>query len=324
LDNKGPFSISQIKEFAIGKQFWGKFLVLEANQRKTRDGKDIVNLRIGDTTGEIDVVVWDTCNVIGQLEEGALVGLLGNTGVYNNKQQITAKRIKILEEDPTMFLKKPAQGIEKLIEEFESLINSISGPYLRQLLLAIFTEDIRKVFFKAPAARKIHHNYTGGLLEHTVSVARLCDKAAINYTGINRDVVVTGALLHDIGKIKEFEMKVAPRYTAEGRLFGHIVIGHELITKVIDEIKQHNEFPEKLEWMIKHLILSHHGSLEFGSPVVPLFPEAFLLCTMDNLDAKMFVFKDKISEANEEELFTAYDNFFGQIFFTYRYNEDEN
>ena len=120
-------------------------------------------------------------------------------------------------------------------------------------------------------------------------------------------------------------MKVVPEYTVEGRLLGHIVMGSELITARIAQMRVENiDFPPKLEWMLKHMILSHHGSLEFGSPVIPLFPEAFMLYMMDNLDAKMFVYKQKIDESDADELFTNYDSFFGQYFFTYRYQENNN
>lgn len=326
MEKKGPFTVKELRNLSPGTQFWGKYLILDKNQRKIKDGRDIINLKLGDTTGEVDAVVWDNCKVTGELENGAVIGLLADVGSYNNRLQATAKRIKILEEDPLEYAKKPDVDIDTLIKQFGDIINSVTDPYLQELLTRIFTPEVRTVFLHAPAAKKIHHNYSGGLMEHTLNVAQLCVQVAGNYPEINRDLLITGALLHDIGKLQEYELKVVPEYTVEGRLLGHIVMGSELITARITEIRADNiEFPPKLEWMLKHMILSHHGSLEFGSPVIPLFPEAFMLYMMDNLDAKMFVYKQKIDENDRaDELFTNYDSFFGQYFFTYRYQENNN
>ncbi|MBP8819617.1 MAG: HD domain-containing protein [Syntrophomonadaceae bacterium] len=322
MEKRGPFTIKELRTLSPGTQFWGKYLILDKNQRKIKDGRDIINLKLGDTTGEIDVVVWDNCKVTGELENGAVIGLLADVGSYNNRLQATAKRIKILEEDPLEYVKKPNVDIDTLIEQFEDIRNRVSDPCLQELLTRILTPEVRNTFFLAPAAKKIHHNYSGGLLEHTLNVAKLCTKAADNYPDLNRDLLISGALLHDIGKLQEYELKVVPEYTVEGRLLGHIVMGSELITAQIAQMRAENlDFPPKLEWMLKHMILSHHGSLEFGSPVIPLFPEAFMLYMMDNLDAKMFVYKQKIDENDRpDELFTNYDTFFGQHFFTYRYH----
>lgn len=306
-------------------QIWGKYLVLEKVQRKTKDGKDIINLRIGDSSGEMDVVIWDNCNVSGEIHNGSVVGLLGDLGLYNNRLQITAKRIKVLQEDIAPYLKGPDINVEILAKELEEVLHSVSDPYINKLLLNIFTPDVKEAFIKAPAAKKIHHNYPGGLLEHTLQVVKLCSYAAKLYPMLNRDLLVAGALIHDIGKVKEYAIKAIPEYTVAGRMVGHIVLGHEMVDDAIKNIRQEGSlFPENLEMMIKHMILSHHGYLEYGSPVKPLFPEALLLHTADNLDAKMFVFINRIKEdETEEDLFTAYDSFFEQHFFKYRYEGEE-
>jgi len=321
LDKKGPYTITQLKALPAGSQGWGKFLVLEKTQRRIKDGREVINLKIGDSGGEIDAVVWDNCQIAGQLESGAVVGLLGNLGSYNNRLQLTATRIKVLEEDPAAYMQGPSIPLEKLQAEFQQMLLSVIDPWMQGLLTRIFTPELTARFYKAPAARKIHHNYGGGLLEHTLSVAGDCVRIAENYPSLNRDMLVTGAILHDIGKLDEYEMKPSPRYTTEGRMMGHIVLGAELIGEKIKAMRAEGlDFPVELEWMLKHLILAHHGSLEYGSPVVPLFPEAFVLYMMDNLDAKLFVYKNKIEENDgEDEFFTNYDNFHGQYFFTYRY-----
>ncbi|WP_156204463.1 3'-5' exoribonuclease YhaM family protein [Candidatus Syntrophocurvum alkaliphilum] len=322
MDKKGPYIIQELREKSQGTQIWGKYLILEKVQRKTKDGKNMFNLKIGDSSGEINVVVWENCAISGALEVGAVIGLLGDVGVYANRVQVTARKMKVLtDEDPLEYLKAPNISIDDLVYKLNTMIDSIKDDHITNLIKRIFTTELTEEFIKAPAAKKIHHNYSGGLLEHTVTVCELCLKTCETYPMLNRDLLIAGAILHDIGKIDEYNIKVVPEYTVEGRLIGHIVLGNELITKTINEMRAEGiEFPQKLEWMIKHMILSHHGVLEYGSPVVPLFPEAFLLHMMDNLDAKMFVFDEKITTSEgEDEFFTPYDSFFEQLFFKYRY-----
>lgn len=324
MEKKGASLIKDIRNMSQGEQLWGKYLVLEKNIRKIKDGRDITNLKVGDATGDIDVIVWDTCNISGIIQVGTVIGLLGDLGLYNNRLQVTAKRVKVLEEDPASYLKTPDMSVDELIQEFDQMVASINDYYLHAVIERIFDSSMREKFFHAPAAKKIHHNYVGGLLEHTLHVANLCIKAADIYPMLNRDLLITGAIMHDIGKVQEYEIKITPEYTVAGRMLGHIVQGNEVLGEAIKAIRQEKgDFPEYLEIMLKHMVLSHHGNLEYGSPVKPLFPEAMLLHMMDNLDAKMFVFFNKINEEEEGEgLFTNYDSFFEQTFFKYRYKSD--
>lgn len=324
MEKKGPFTIQELKALPSGSQLWGKYLVLEKNQRKTKDGRDIINLKLGDSTGEVDAVVWDSCQVNGQVEAGVLLGVLGDLGSYNNKLQVTAKRIKALQEDISSYLKKPDIDIDLLIARFNQVLDRVEEPALRQLLDLIFTPEVRQQFYGATAAKKVHHNYPGGLLEHTMQVADLCLQTAATYPLLNTDLLITGALLHDIGKLDEYRTRVVTEYTIEGKLLGHIMMGVERIGIAIASVRNQGQFPEELEWMIKHMILSHHGTTEFGSPVVPMFPEAFVLHMMDNLDAKMFVYSQKIKDTEDgDKFFSNYDNFFQQQFFKYRFNGSE-
>lgn len=317
----GPYKSKQVGELPPGSKFWGKFLVSEKNQRKTRNGGELINLRLADQTGFLEVVVWDNCQVQGELRKGVVIGMQADTSLYNNRQQITARRIRIFDEDPAPYMQVAPVPRETLTEELLQLVQSVTDQHLSRLLKTILTPECISQLSTTPAAKRIHHNYLGGLLEHTLAVARMCDKAAQQYQDLNRDLLITGAILHDIGKIKEFELQVTPEYTVEGKLLGHIVIGYQLLDQAIEKLRREgHDFPPLLENMAKHLILSHHGSLEFGSPVKPLFPEAFLLHVMDNLDAKMFVYFEKmVSKENIEQFVTPYDNFHQQQFFTYRY-----
>lgn len=324
MEKKGPFMVKELKDLPVGKQVWGKYLIIEKQERKTRDDREIIDLKLGDSSGEIGGIVWDNCSVTGEIKAGCVIGLLGEIRTYNKRLQLNAKRIKILEEDVSEYLKTPDIDIDTLINRFDSLLDSIVNIHLKELLHRIFSSEIREKFFKSPAAKSIHHNYIGGLLEHTLAVANLCSRVAEAYSFLHKDLLLAGAILHDLGKIMEIEIEVVPNYSVEGRLVGHIVLGSELLSTHINQMREENTaFPEKLEWMLKHMILSHHGNLEFGSPVIPLFPEAFVLYMMDNLDAKLFVFKNKIEEdSSEDEFFSNYDKFFGQYFLKYRYQEE--
>lgn len=308
----------------VGQQVSGKFLILDKVYRKTKDGKDMYNLKLGDSTGDIDAVVWENCRLTGTLASGEVIGILGDMGNFAGRNQITARIIKVLDEDPGLYVKQ-AENLEELKLHFDELVDSLQDPCLKDLMKRIFDPPTREIFFRAPAAKRIHHNYPGGLLEHSCQVADLALKIAASYDYLNKDLLLFGALVHDIGKIMEFKNGAAPQYTTEGKLLGHIVIGSEMISREITLLRTEGyDFPHNLEWMIKHMILSHHGSMEFGSPVIPLFPEAFALHIADNLDAKMYIFKNKLQEnSGEEEFFTNYDSYFAQQFFTYRYPTPE-
>lgn len=321
MERKGPLTVKELKTMLPGQQVFGKYLLLDKLHRKTKDGKDMYNIKLGDRTGSIEGVVWENCPIAGDFIEGAVLGLLGDIGSYNGNIQVNAKRVKVLDEDPTPYLPGPATSQAKLQQAFEAHLHSIHDLHLRTLLQRIFTPERRDQFFKATAAKSIHHNYSGGLLEHTIEVVDLCRYGTEIFSSLNRDLVITGALLHDIGKIVELDVKVVPQYTTEGRLIGHVVLGTEVVTAAISQMRSDGlEFPYELEWMLKHMLLSHHGNLEFGSPVVPMFPEALLLHAMDNLGAKMYIFNRKRDEpGGENEMFTNYDNFFGQHFFKFRY-----
>lgn len=321
----GPYNSKQVAELAPGSKFWGKFMVSEKNQRKTRTGGELTTLRLVDQTGSLEAVVWDNCQLQGDLSKGAVIAMQADTSLYYNRRQITARRIKIFDEDPTPYMPSAPVPRDALVAELHLLTESLADQHLSALMNTILTPECVSQMSITPAAKRIHHNYLGGLLEHTLAVARLCEQASQQYHDINRDLLIAGAILHDIGKIKEFETQVTPEYTVSGKLLGHIVMGCEMVDQAIAQLRrQGHDFPAMLENMIKHLILSHHGSLEFGSPVKPLFPEAFLLHVMDNLDAKMFVYFEKMTlSENAEQYVTPYDSFHQQQFFTYRYQGAE-
>ena len=325
MERKGPLELKEARMMDAGQQFWGKYLILEKLQRVTRDGKTMYNLKLGDPTGEMEAVVWENCQISGELEHGRVANFLGDISIFNGKTQMTAKKIKLTEDDFRDFLPQPPTDISVMSAEFHQQIAGISDRYIRALMEIIFNPAMQERFFNAPAARRVHHNYRGGLLEHSLSICRLCLGLCSAYPFLNRDLLIAGSLLHDIGKMEEFELQFSPRYTMPGKLLGHISIGAELVSRNIRELRaQGLDFPQTLEWILVHMVLSHHGSLEYGSPVVPLFPEAIVLHNMDRLDAQIFVFHSKAAEGSSDDpWFTTYDNFFGQQFFTMRYTSVE-
>ena len=321
LEQKGPVTIAQVKQKMTGEQIWGKYLILELSRRKTKDGHEIINLKLGDRTGDIEGMIWDGKQVGPEFEIGRVIGVVGDRGVYNNRPQMLVRRYKLVEEDAELYLAAPPVDISALAERLEGVIASVQDENLQRLLQAIFTPERKIAFQKAPGGRKIHHGYSGGLLEHSLSVAAMCELIASHYTWLNRDLLVSSALLHDVGKIEEYEIRLTPQYTIAGKLIGHIVMGTELLAKTVRELRESGDFPENLSLMLQHILLSHHGTHEWGSPIIPVIPEAFALHLADNLDAKLFIFQNRIQEDNEDPFFSNYDVYFQQQFFKYRYPE---
>ena len=191
-----------------------------------------------------------------------------------------------------------------MFDSLMSIISTIENPHLKTLLELIFSnEEIADSFQKAPAAKGFHHAYIGGLLEHTLSVTQLLDLVADHYQQANRDLIITGGILHDIGKIRELSFKGSMNYTDEGRLIGHIVMAVELVDTKIAEI---SDFPKQLALELRHILLSHHGTLEYGSPKRPKTIEALIVNFIDDLDAKMNAFGEFINSSGEESNWTPY------------------
>jgi 3'-5' exoribonuclease len=204
---------------------------------------------------------------------------------------------------------------EQACEDLQACIATVNDPDLRRLLEMVFGDERIAVAFKqAPAAKSIHHDSLGGLIEHTLSVTRIADMLAGHYAAVNRDLLLAGAMLHDIGKIYELSYERSFDYTDEGRLVGHIVLGMEMISGIMGQIP---DFPKQKAMLVKHMILSHHGQLEFGSPKRPKIPEALLLSYIDDLDAKMFDFTQFIKkEQRPETNWTGYHRLFNRYLYT--------
>lgn len=282
---KSPF----VGELETGKIATGTFLVQGKEIRQKKTGEPYLSLQLGDRTGEVDAKMWDNvAEVMNAFEADDFVRVKGLLQIYNNRPQFTIHKLQKVEEDSvdlTDFLPASERDVGQMLAELREVVAAVGNPHLRALLeLILADEEILRRYVKAPAAKFIHHAYLGGLLEHVLSLCRMCRVAAEHYKSVDRDLLLAGAILHDIGKIYELSYDRGFSYTSEGQLLGHIVIGMRLIG---EKLRALPDFPPKLRALLEHLVLSHHGALEFGSPKLPLFPEALLLHYLDDLDAKM-------------------------------------
>ena len=279
-----------IKDLHEGETIRNVYLCKGKRSAETRNGKPYDNLILQDKTGTLDGKVWDpNSQGIAEYDEKDFIEVFGDVTSYNGSLQMNIRQIRKAEEgeyNPADYMPTTEKSVDGMYEELTAYIRQISNKYLRQVLEFYYIKDeafIKK--FKAhSAAKTVHHGFSGGLLEHTLSVTRMCDYFATSYSILNRDLLLSSAILHDIGKVKELSDFPDNDYTDEGQLIGHIVIGVEMIN---DAIRSIPGFPEKLAHELKHCIVAHHGELEYGSPKKPALAEAVALNMADSTDAKL-------------------------------------
>lgn len=275
----------------------------------TKAGKEYGNLILQDKTGTIDAKIWDLGSPgVGNFESMDYVYLDADVTVFQSMNQLNVKRIRKADEGeyvPGDYLPVSSKDIGKMYEELLGYVRSIKNPYLNRLASSYFVDDkeFAKAFQFHSAAKSVHHGFVGGLLEHTLSVVKLCDYYAGYYQGINRDLLLTAAMFHDIGKTKELSVFPENDYTDDGQLLGHIVMGTEMIGERIRTIPG---FPERLATELKHCILAHHGELEYGSPKKPALLEALALNFADNTDAKMETMLEILHGAGDNQGWLGY------------------
>ena len=279
-----------VRDLADGQAVVSLFLVHEKEVRTSpRTGKSWLQLSLVDRTGTISAKMWDNFDaLVSTFECDDVIHIRGRVKTYNGEKELTIEQIvPAREHDYEMgdFLPHTKHDVEKLYADLRAAVASVTNPWLQKLLVSIVDDpDIAPRFKRAPAAMSMHHAYIGGLLEHVVSLLGLGNALCAHYTELDRDLVITGVILHDIGKTEELRYARRIDYTTEGRLLGHITIGTQIVRKKIDAIAG---FPKPLAVLVEHLILSHHGSLEFASPVVPQTREALALHFLDDIDSKM-------------------------------------
>lgn len=276
-----------------GDRVSGSFLVIRKERKLTKAKKPYCDLLLGHRTGVIAAKIWDIDDdLYNSFDKESVVEVAGSFDLFNDQPQIKIDGIRSVDDGDINyadFLPTTSANVEELQGELFATIDSIQDVFFKRLIEHVFNDDVTlEAFLRAPAAKNFHHAYIGGLLEHTVGVAKLCDTVAANYPGrINRSLLISGALLHDIGKIREFSYSKTIDYSTEGRLIGHLVLGYEMTLKAATEL---GNIPDEVTLQLTHLILSHHGSYEFQSPRKPKTLEALLLHLCDDADAKINAF----------------------------------
>lgn len=278
------------------------YLVKSKNTAVTKNGKQYENVILQDKTGTMDAKLWDpNSSGIDDFDALDYVEINAQVVAFNNMLQLNVKRVRKCREgeyDPADYLPVSSKNVDTMYKELMDIIKSVKTVQLRMLLEDFFEKDEEfiSLFKKSSAAKTVHHNFVGGLLEHTLSVTKLCDFLASAYPILNRDLLISAAILHDIAKTKEISLYPENDYTDEGQLLGHIVMGYEMVSEKIAEIPG---FPVKLASELKHCILAHHGELEFGSPKKPALIEAVALSFADNTDAKIETMTEELNRTQD-------------------------
>ena len=291
-----------IKDYKEGDRVFDIYLCKHKQSAVTKNGKAYDNVILQDKTGTVDAKVWDPNSAgIEDFDTLDYIEVYGDVTSFQGALQVNVKRVRKCREgefDPANYLPVSPFPIDDMMQELLGLIDSVQNSYLKKLLQMIFVEDgeFVKAFKQSSAAKTVHHGFVGGLLQHTLGVTRLCDYYCTQYPVLKRDLLLTAAICHDIGKTKELSLFPENDYTDDGQFLGHIVIGSEMVG---EKIRQIPGFPKVLENELKHCILSHHGELEFGSPKKPAIVEAVALTFADNTDAKMETFTELLENSKE-------------------------
>lgn len=296
---KSPY----IADLQPNQTIQGTFLVSHKDVRQKKSGEPYLSLTLADKTGELDAKMWDNAaECLDTFERDNFVRVKGLLQVFQNRPQLTLHKIQPVadsEVDVSDYFPASERDRDEMFRELQTWIAAMVNPHLKALLEAVFADEtIAAAYRTAPAAKTVHHAWIGGLIEHVLSMCNLARFAAAHYKNIDFDLLLAGVILHDIGKVRELTYARSFGYSTEGQLLGHITIG---VGMVEEKLRLIPDFPAPLRNLLLHLILSHHGELEYGSPKVPLFPEALLLHHLDNLDSKMecmraLIEKDRLVE----------------------------
>lgn len=275
------------------------FALSSLSVRERKMGGQYLALTLSDKTGDMPARMWDEfADVLTNCSEGCYVKVQGQISKYDGKFQITLQKMRNAAEseiDPTDYLPATQFDIDAMWTELRGYVTEFKNDDLKRLVFAFLDDEtIGAAYRSAPAAKRLHHAWLGGLLEHVVTLVRVCRATAPFYPEVDPDLLVTGAILHDIGKIRELQWKSSFGYTVEGQLIGHISIAQRMLAEKVSALEP---FPDKLRLLVEHMILSHHGKYEFGSPKLPMTPEALLLNVLDDLEAKMQTLRNEFAAA---------------------------
>jgi 3'-5' exoribonuclease len=314
--------MERMKEFYISdcnrhenKIITSNFVVVSKQIKPKKTGEPYLALTLGDRSGQLEAKMWDNVEeVLNAFEQDDFLKIKGLVNKYKNRFQLTIHKLRKLGEteiDFSDYLPKTTRNVDDLWQTLADYVASFQNPHLKALVQAFMSDpEIAAAYRNAPAAKTLHHAFIGGLLDHVVSLSRSCDLICRNYPQVNRDLLLTGAFLHDIGKIHELTYNRSFSYTTRGQLLGHMIIELEMLQAKLALLP---DFPAELKTLVEHLIISHHGEYEFGSPKLPMFPEALLLHYMDDLDSKMEAMRAHFErEADLESPWTSYNASLGR------------
>ena len=302
-----------IRDLKDGDRVFDIYLCKHKQSAVTKNGKPYENVILQDKTGTIDAKVWEPNNPgIGDYDTLDYIEVYGDVTNFQGALQVSVKRIRVCREgeyNPADYLPVSSKDIETMYKELLGLIQSIGNAYLKQLLESFFVKDeiFVKAFKNSSAAKTVHHGFVGGLLEHTLSVTKLCDYYCSAYPILKRDLLLTSAMCHDIGKTKEISPFPENDYTDDGQLLGHIVMGAQMVAERAAKIEG---FPHGLLTEVQHCILAHHGKYEFGSPKIPALIEALALNYADDTDAKLETFKEILDNNSDNSGWLGYNRLF--------------
>ncbi|MGH9481349.1 MAG: 3'-5' exoribonuclease YhaM family protein [Terriglobales bacterium] len=286
------------------------FLVLAKELKQKKDGEPYLDLLLGDRSGQIKAVMWDgVAAAAEEFERDDFVKVKGTVADYRDKPQLRVERLRRMDEGEIAladYLPATTADVEAMWAELRGRIAAMGNPHLKALLTRVFDDPaIAERYRLAPAAKVLHHAYLGGLLEHVTSLCRLAELVRRNYAYVDADLLLTGILLHDLGKIDELSYQRSFSYTTPGQLLGHMVLVLEILHR---KLAAQPDFPRPLQTLVEHLIISHHGQYEFGSPKLPMFPEALLLHQLDDMDSKMEAMRRQLEqEPPAEAEWTGYN-----------------
>ncbi|GBD91843.1 3'-5' exoribonuclease YhaM [bacterium BMS3Abin04] len=317
----------ELNELKTGDEINHFLLLNKIELKTTRNNKEYLSLELRDKSMVIPAKMWDDFNSLANsAKEGSIVKIKGTLEEFNNQPQIRITKIRLSQDSDNVshedFLPKSSRPLNDMVTELKNRIEVIQNEHLKSLLNQILAGDTFEKYISVPAGKSWHHSYLHGLLEHTLEIVKICDLMCSIHSELNRDLLITGALLHDFGKTEELSYETGFDYTDEGRLLGHIVIAALKIDEAIDNI---NDFPKDLKTQLIHLILSHQGKLEYASPVEPKTLEAIVLYHADELSAKTNAYKLAIhSEQNKEGNWTKFLQLAGTALYTKRNNNSNN
>ncbi len=313
--------ISDIKQ---DDQVRGQYLVRVKRTASTKKGDPFLVITLADRTGEMEAKVWERVEEFAPLfKEGDVLEVEGYASSYRNQLQITLSELKSVTErcDPSLFLEIARKDVNKMTGSLREVLKNIKHTRIRTLVESFLADrQFMALFKQAPAAKNFHHSYVGGLLEHTLSVCETTRLVVDHYPELDGDLLLAGAFLHDIGKVRELRWDRQIDYTDEGRLIGHLTLG---VTMIDQKLSCLPHFPEEIGLRLKHLVQSHHGEYEFGSPKRPKFLEAFALHLIDDLDAKMNGLTRLMEKDRQEGSWTEFNRLFERYFLKGRIQPEE-